>query len=417
MLSMTGFPQPVSIDSFRRPNFNLMASILHYLIGAIAPEAGLALDIGTPEDRLYFVTTAASIIQNKAHVRLNTKRLYEADTSAARELRKVCAEVCMFLSSRGAADTYAGSAYMDLSMHATTLRQTASEFVERSTALLLLLKNNADDVMDAINRAVTTQPDPTSLSHAVQRRLETLRQECRRVEESVETNKHEKKKLEEQLEQKTEGIKRTMDRLDSIRATKPSFLADLEALEAELTKMYIEYSKKFRSLTFFESQLRANDIREQQKLRERENNLRDLQRAAMQEELDVLYGGVDDQQSTTGGEDPFMETPMPLVSNLDGSNKSARPTRVPPRSVPINVTTDIPGEDSYSYEYDEEESDGPSLEGAAPPRPRAPTGSRPDGSKTRVEQPEVLETEDDDEEYYEYSDVDGEELDPDKIDF
>lgn len=60
-LSQLGYQSAVSVDSFRVPNFQLLADVVSFLIKIVAPESRLAPNIGTPEDRVYFITTAVTL--------------------------------------------------------------------------------------------------------------------------------------------------------------------------------------------------------------------------------------------------------------------------------------------------------------------------------------------------------------------
>lgn len=425
LMTQIGFPRPISVDSFRKPNFFLVTEILNYTITIVAPNNAIAMDITTQEDRVYFITAVVNILQATLHLKLDSKKIYAAGPEAVRELRKVVQEVATYIGATAiSADKgMSSAASVDLTLHSNALRVASSKIVEASTKLLTQLRLHVDDLYQRMQQAMSSQPDATSLSAAVQQRIKNLAAECNTLQEEVTTNKREKSKLEEQIAQKKQSITHTVDRLDAIRSTKPPFLAELEAMEADLSRLHLEYARKFRSLLFLEGQLRANDVREQQRMVEREKNLRTLQENALREELNNMYGGVDARSSSSSHlDDEFVETPMPHVTDMH-QPKPMQQDFIPPRAAPINTNAEIPDDESYSYSYEEEEEEEQDV-AVNPTGPARQTRMQEEHSN-RERQKAAMEVSNnksnenaDDEDYsYEYSDIGGEELDPDNIEF
>lgn len=77
------------MENFRNPNFPLVAEILVWLVERIDPSAGLTDDIAEESDRVHLIRTSAHILALKAGLKLNTKKLYQADGYAVKELMKV----------------------------------------------------------------------------------------------------------------------------------------------------------------------------------------------------------------------------------------------------------------------------------------------------------------------------------------
>ena len=53
------------------------------------PNAALPTDTDTEQDRVIFIKSIAQFMATKAHIKLNTKRLYMADGYAVKEMLKV----------------------------------------------------------------------------------------------------------------------------------------------------------------------------------------------------------------------------------------------------------------------------------------------------------------------------------------
>ena len=78
------------MENFRNPNFDLVADVLHWLVKRYEPTADMSE--GSPanmQDRVIFLKKAAQLMQTKGRIKLNTKRLYQADGYAVKELIKI----------------------------------------------------------------------------------------------------------------------------------------------------------------------------------------------------------------------------------------------------------------------------------------------------------------------------------------
>lgn len=89
MMRALGYPRLISMENFRIPNFPLVAEILSWLVKRYDTSADLHCDIDTQQDRVIFIKMSAQFMATRAHIRLNTKKLYQADGYAVKELLKV----------------------------------------------------------------------------------------------------------------------------------------------------------------------------------------------------------------------------------------------------------------------------------------------------------------------------------------
>lgn len=89
MMRALGYPSLISMESFRTPNFPLVADILVWLSKRFDPDVDIPSEIDTEEDRVKLIRNAAQFMALKANIKLNTKRLYQADGYAVKELLKI----------------------------------------------------------------------------------------------------------------------------------------------------------------------------------------------------------------------------------------------------------------------------------------------------------------------------------------
>ena len=89
MMRALGYPRLISMENFRQPNFGLVAEILAWLVIQYDPQADIPSDTDTEQDRVIFIKSVTQFMATKAHIRLNTKKLYQADGHAVREVLKI----------------------------------------------------------------------------------------------------------------------------------------------------------------------------------------------------------------------------------------------------------------------------------------------------------------------------------------
>ena len=80
-----GYPRVVSMESFRTPNFELVADCLEFLVTRYDETAVVEGDISAEADRVRFLKNVNEVFAQKARARLNLKRLYSADGVAVKE--------------------------------------------------------------------------------------------------------------------------------------------------------------------------------------------------------------------------------------------------------------------------------------------------------------------------------------------
>ena len=84
-----GYPRLISMENFRNPNFELVADILYWMVKLYDPEANLSEHVEFEDERVKFLTDAASLLAAKARLKMNTKKLYASDGRAVQELLKL----------------------------------------------------------------------------------------------------------------------------------------------------------------------------------------------------------------------------------------------------------------------------------------------------------------------------------------
>lgn len=89
MLRALNYTRIVSLENFSKPNFELIADILYWLAQKYDPQSDISDDINEEKDRVEFMRTIVNLFAVKARIKLNPKKLYQADTEAVTEILKI----------------------------------------------------------------------------------------------------------------------------------------------------------------------------------------------------------------------------------------------------------------------------------------------------------------------------------------
>ena len=68
------------MDNFRKPNFELVADILFWMVKLYDPDTALSDRVEYESERVEFLTSIAALMASKARLKLNTKKIYAAGT-------------------------------------------------------------------------------------------------------------------------------------------------------------------------------------------------------------------------------------------------------------------------------------------------------------------------------------------------
>ena len=84
-----GYPRPISMENFKLPNFELVADILYWFVIRYEPDSYIQYEIDGEQDRVVFIKNIVQMFQQKARIKMNPKKLYQADVYAVKEMLKV----------------------------------------------------------------------------------------------------------------------------------------------------------------------------------------------------------------------------------------------------------------------------------------------------------------------------------------
>ncbi|XP_043985781.1 clusterin-associated protein 1 homolog [Gambusia affinis] len=361
MMRALGYPRLISMENFTTPNFTLVSEILIWLVKRYEPHVDIPTDVDTESDRIFFIKAVVQFMATKAHIKLNTKHLYQADGYAVKEMLKITSVLYNAMKTKqmaleDAVEEDSNKFKFDLGSRISELkaaRQLASEITSRGASLYDLLGKEAElreMRTAAIARPLEINETEKALRAAIIETLEIVE----RIKEMISNVVSDEASLDAKIEKKKQDLERHQKRLQTLQSVRPAFMDEYEKIEEELQKQYEVFVEKFRNLTYLESQLDEYHRLEQERFEEAENTLRIMQHKLREEERDLMKGSLKDSDS---------DLDVPEDEESDSDLEESRPSKPQPsRNAPVagrgaRFTGNMQGEDSDDTEDSEIDAD------------------------------------------------------------
>ncbi|EDO32576.1 predicted protein, partial [Nematostella vectensis] len=197
----------------------------------------------------------------KAHIKLNTKKLYGADGYAVKELLKVTSVLYNAMKSNVTDDeaepSDVTSLTFDISSRISDLkasRQLASEITTRGAALYDLLGHEVE-LRDIRTRAIAKPLEVNELENGIKKSISLAQDDIRKTTQMLDNIASDEANLEAKIDKKKQELERNQKRLRSLESVRPAFMDEYEKLEEELKKVYETYMEKHRNLSYMEQLL------------------------------------------------------------------------------------------------------------------------------------------------------------------
>ncbi|RMX38414.1 hypothetical protein pdam_00011835 [Pocillopora damicornis] len=331
MMRALGYPRLISMENFRSPNFALVAEVLMWLVKRYDPNVELPMDVDTEQDRVLFIKSVAQFMATKAHIKLNTKKLYGADGYAVKELLKVTSvlysamktnagnEVALkviyltlfyvFASNKSrfneaAEESNVNSLTFDISSRITDLkasRQLASEITSRGAALYDLLGKEVE-LRELRTNAIAKPLELNELESGIKKSVAAVKDDIKKTNQMLDNIASDEANLEAKIDKKKQELERNQKRLRSLETVRPAYMDEYEKLEEELKKVYETFMEKHRNLAYMEQLLEDINRAERDRFEESEATIRNMQTADHGQGIDAgdelgdLDGGDDDDE-------------------------------------------------------------------------------------------------------------------------
>lgn len=256
-----GFHSLISVESFRFSNFPLVAELLVWLVKRFDADVNIPLQISTEDERVQLIRNAAQFMAIKANIKLNTKRLYQADGYAVKELLKITSLLydALNVEIEEKEDNFNRS---DIDMRDFDItdkvgelklsRQLASEITTTGASLFELLGKEVDLRVHR-QRSISRQFEINDVESGVKKAIDIINEDIKDTTELISNISATEANLDAKIERRKVEIDRYEKRLQTLKKVRPAFLDEFTALEKELEELFRQYSTKLRSLNHLEN--------------------------------------------------------------------------------------------------------------------------------------------------------------------
>jgi clusterin-associated protein 1 len=323
------YPRVISLNSFKTPNFELVADILYWLTQRYDPNIPIHDEIGTEQDRILFITGIVKAIYEQSphdqRIKLNAHKLYAADGYAVRELLKVASFLQNAISMAKEHDSKTrksmssksenndlmqvednpsnqAESYSSFFINPQKIKQVrnlASEVMDYGAKLHDLIQieiQNKDDreaalnYIDQIVNDLDQGPEAKDVAMTLMQLVNQARDNVERLTQEWKKMESDKKELEEQIKKKTIDLERNEKRLESLKTARPTFMNEFESLEMELHTQYELFMERFRNVHYLKKEIEKYEMEEKKEMLKAEKSVQKVQKKLREEELQILHG-------------------------------------------------------------------------------------------------------------------------------
>jgi len=337
-----GYPRLISMENFRRPNFELVADILYWMVKMYDPETTVSDRVEFENERVIFLTEIAGLLATKARLKLNTKKLYASDGRAVQELLKVASllhRATKSISTKLLDDTPPAPIRIQ---DVKSARVLASDITQSGAKLFDMLANEKEErqeraralrFLDLSTSAADGPKEQAYIERSIRDIIENTKQALEDMRKESEELEADERNLESKIKKKQEELERTEKRLKSLESVKPQFMEEAEKLEKELQRYYEVYMEKHRNLDYLEFELDKYRRSEEERKEEHDRKLKLMRERLYKEEVELMRGGGGSRTATTtrGGPRPCGACRGPRCRDpcraLAGAGEAAARTR------------------------------------------------------------------------------------------
>uniref|UniRef100_A0A8C2R2C8 Clusterin-associated protein 1 n=1 Tax=Capra hircus TaxID=9925 RepID=A0A8C2R2C8_CAPHI len=275
MMRALGYPRHISMENFRTPNFGLVSEVLLWLVKRYEPQNDIPSDVETEQDRVFFIKAIAQFMATKAHIKLNTKKLYQADGYAVKELLKITSVLYNAMKTKGMegsqlAEEDVSKFKFDLGSKIADLkaaRQLASEITSKGASLYDLLGKEVE-LRELRTEAVARPLEINETEKVMRIAIKDILAQVQKTKDLLNNVASDEANLEAKIEKRKLELERNRKRLQTLQSVRPAFMDEYEKIEEELQKQYDIYLEKFRNLAYLEQQLEDHHRMEQERFEE-----------------------------------------------------------------------------------------------------------------------------------------------------
>ena len=262
MMRALQYPRVVSIESFRAPNFELVADILFWMLKRYDPDIYIHEGIESEDDRVVFLTCVAKAMETRAGIILNIKKLYAADGFAVKELLKI--STILYQALQTVCTNYVEEAsVLNIQLKdAMVAKSLASDITEIGAKLHGLLNCEVKNkelrervirFLSSVTGAAEDFPEKYDhLRNSLAQTVDAASEDLSKIKEQCKELEIDERDLAEKIRKKSQDLEQSQKRLKSLKNVRPAFMDEYEKLEMELQDHYNVYLERFRNLHYLQ---------------------------------------------------------------------------------------------------------------------------------------------------------------------
>lgn len=288
------------MENFRKPNFELVADLLYWMVKLYDPETTISDRVEFENERVEFLTSIATLMAVKARLKLNTKKLYASDGRAVQEMLKIAtllykATKSVSIKSFDEDNTPPPIKVQEVKM----TRGLASDITRGGAKLYDLLASEAVDrqerskalrFLDVASSSAEGSREHAFIERSIKEIIERTRQTVEDMKREGDELDADERNIELKIRKKQEELERTEKRMKSLEMVRPQFMDEVEKLEKELQRHYDIYIEKFRNLDYLEKELNKYHKIEEEKKEDHQRKLKKMREKLLKDEVDLLRG-------------------------------------------------------------------------------------------------------------------------------
>lgn len=308
-MRLLGYPNLISMESFRTPNVELVADCLYWLIKRYEPSSEVVYDIERESDRVFFFKSICEAVLSKARLKLNIKKLYQADGYAVQEMLKFAnvLKKAMRATDEEEPDFAAlqQMAAQRNAQDAKAVQHLCSDLTTDGSSLFFQVEaeiQSRGERQQVLSRAT----EVGEFERRLRELLTSVTQQVGQLQTSISNLSADESNLEQKIESKKTQLERAQKRFKSLMAVRPAFIEEYEKHEAELQSQFVKYLEQYRNLEYLEYQLAKYNEKEDAQLREQQTQLSVMRERLRKEELQSLRanaGGASNTLDRDAGSD------------------------------------------------------------------------------------------------------------------
>ncbi|KAM4656038.1 clusterin-associated protein 1 [Amazona ochrocephala] len=305
------------MENFHTPNFMLVSEVLFWLVKRYEPQTDIPPDVETEQDRVFFIKAVAQFMATKAHIKLNTKKLYQADGYAVKELLKITSVLYDAMNTKGVermdlSEEDSSKFKFDLGSKIADLkaaRQLASEITSKGASMYDLLGKEVE-LREARTESIARPLEINEAEKVMKIAINCVMEQVQKTKDMLNNVALDEANLETKIEKRKLELERSQKRLQTLQSVRPAFMDEYEKIEEQLQKQYSTYLEKFRNLTYLEQLLDDHRRTEQEMFEEAANMLRLMQNRLKEEEQLLLKGATNDDSDVEIRDDDGSDSEM-----------------------------------------------------------------------------------------------------------